>query len=60
MTRSASTIGAERRTGTSNARFSSPDLSSSPSFAGVIVIVSPATKIAKLRPAGTSISSFAR
>jgi len=35
-------------------------LSSSPSFAGVIVIVSPATKIVKLRPGGISISSLAR
>ncbi len=60
VTRSASTIGAVRRTGTSNERFSSPHLSTSPSLAGVIVIVRPATKIAKLRPRGTSISRRAR
>ncbi len=60
MTRSANTTGADRRTGTANERRSSPHFNTSPSFAGLIVIVRPATKIERLRPAGTSISSRAR
>ena len=52
VTRSASTIGADRATGTPYERRRSPDFSNSPSFAGVIVTVSPARKIVKLRPRG--------
>ena len=60
VTRSASTTGAERRIGTPNERRSKPHLISSPSFAGVIVIVRPATKIQKLRTIGIRISSRPR
>ena len=60
VTRSASTTGAERRTGTPYARRSRPHFSTSPSLPGVIVIVRPAMKMEKLRPSGILISNRSR
>src|SRR4029450_3544976 len=60
VTRSARTTGAERRTGTPYDRCSSAHFNNSPSLAGVIVIVRPAAKMARLPPHRTWTSTRSR